>query len=1165
MQPRVRPAIYAAFANDVVDPGRKLSVAEEAVSLQDALRRITGEDDSWELIVRDHCSASSLVSPFYENRIAVFHYGGHASPEKVLLENDGGGNLVGSAALLEDFLATQPTLQLVFLNACDTEAWGKRLVQLGIPCVIATTRPIDDAMALRFSSAFYKALTNGDASIRSAFDTAAKGVAFDSQGQTSRRMEVGDDAADTAPASTDLPWKIYTPNGATSVEWKLSLGANDPLVGLPPLDPQRYPLPPSPYVSIQGHSPSDAQIFFGRNGEIRQLYDWLMNPSAPPVLLFYGQSGVGKSSLLNAGLLPRLPDSDKVKSLRRNLDLTDDLHAAIGGADDENVEKWFRGDGPRLIILDQVEEAITHKVHTAQSTGSGQNPVDELHRFLARVQQLFVDAASGRLRRPNGKARLILSFRKEYLAEIRNPLAEACEGLVQDAWLDRLDEQGIIQVVQGPTRRAALRRAYGIELESDFAEFVASRLNDPSSPIATVLQIVLNKLWDEVKASQPPRVYTRALYDRVVVQANPLEEFFQEQVKKVYAAAEGQAVRDGLELDVLLEHTSQMNTSRRREYADLRAWYPQVTNLEELLRSNKGAYLLAEPAQDVAGAADGATALAHDTLAPIVRREFALSASAGARARRLLENRARDWTEKKDGDPLDGRDLRIVELGLEQMRKPTPMEEKLLAESRRLRSKRRRAMLVWPALALVLLAGLVTVAVRYRIQTDHVHALVTDSEASLKNGDELSALVDSLAAMEATWRSRLLRSGSNAAGETLRTTLENTSVVGEYPLNHAALRAGPCAVAFDRRGGLRYHSVDDKRSTFDGKRVPPLFADQLQTIAVYYSWNCEPVSGRFLKADQTPLQTWRAGESMTKNQNGSAEAAAVAPDGNHAALATLSDAGSHKGARVETCEYTFADWSQAHCVPFEPIYLNYSPDGQWFGAVSKGSLAVWSTKSEDEKPAFQATLPGTDLWTPQFGATSQYPFVAELQYAPNFMGVKMGILTLWNLKDKTAKPAQYYLPQRQVTAYAFNKAGTLFAVGKKEGSVSVGHIRPDLNGGETSYFDENPAVSEFSAGNGQVSIVGFSPDSKYLATAIVEQDPRFKVKRSYVRVWDMNLARERDKAKTAGPVELLTMGCRRLETYLTDMTGGSDFKSVEKMGVVNLRELRQGCKAALKP
>ncbi len=50
--------------------------------------------------------------------------------------------------------------------------------------------------------------------------------------------------------------------------------------------------------------------------QIRELYDLLATPKTYPVVLYHGPTGVGKSSILEAGLLPRLERDFKVIALR---------------------------------------------------------------------------------------------------------------------------------------------------------------------------------------------------------------------------------------------------------------------------------------------------------------------------------------------------------------------------------------------------------------------------------------------------------------------------------------------------------------------------------------------------------------------------------------------------------------------------------------------------------------------------------------------------------------------------------------------------------------------------------------------------------------------------------------------------------------------------------
>ena len=58
-----------------------------------------------------------------------------------------------------------------------------------------------------------------------------------------------------------------------------------------------------PYVGLTPFSEKDAEFFFGRTADIEIV---ATNLRAAPLTVFYGSSGVGKSSLLNAGVVPYL-------------------------------------------------------------------------------------------------------------------------------------------------------------------------------------------------------------------------------------------------------------------------------------------------------------------------------------------------------------------------------------------------------------------------------------------------------------------------------------------------------------------------------------------------------------------------------------------------------------------------------------------------------------------------------------------------------------------------------------------------------------------------------------------------------------------------------------------------------------------------------------------
>ena len=65
------------------------------------------------------------------------------------------------------------------------------------------------------------------------------------------------------------------------------------------------PLPPSPYKGLRAFERADRDLFFGRAGVIQDLVGAVATRALVPVV---GASGVGKSSVVHAGLLPRLED-----------------------------------------------------------------------------------------------------------------------------------------------------------------------------------------------------------------------------------------------------------------------------------------------------------------------------------------------------------------------------------------------------------------------------------------------------------------------------------------------------------------------------------------------------------------------------------------------------------------------------------------------------------------------------------------------------------------------------------------------------------------------------------------------------------------------------------------------------------------------------------------
>jgi WD40 repeat protein len=681
------PIVVLAFANE--QEGRRYlrDLPEELRRLQDVLKEAE-RNGLCRLEVLSNASLDQIFDVFTRNRdqVAIFHYGGHADSGRLLLESSTAGGATAYAAGLATFLGQCGGLQLVFLNGCSTRGQVARLLEAGVAAVIATGRAIDDAMAREFAVAFYTELASG-APLRSAYDAARGRVlaAHDCKPEAYYgHRDLGATADSASPDPSDdqgFPWE-FRPQAELVEHWCLPDAAGNPEFGLPRL-PERD-LPESPFRPLNWFTAEHAEVFFGREYQVRELYAQITDTTGPPVLLLYGASGVGKSSLLDAGLVPRLAAGGQVVRYCRR-DPQKGLTASLCGALQVATEQTALDEGwraeetrigkPLLVFLDQVEEVFTHP---------DPSKPHELDEFVAMLSA----ALSNRDRRPQGK--LVLGFRKEWLAELDRRLAEA-KLPRNKVFLEALDRRGIIEAIRGPARPGRLERQYRLAIEDGLPEIIADDLlSDAGSALASTLQVLLTKMWERACAAKPdgPR-FDHGLYQSLKAEGYLLKDLLDEGLK---AAGRWNAAveQSGLAIDVLVYHTTDLGTAAQRTRTELSERYAhQRAMLDGLLNQFEDDALLIE-ADLHPDTQPRSTRLAHDLLAPLVQHRFRLSLAPGQRARRLLENRAPEWKDGKTGPVLDSTDLATALEGAAGMRIRTA-EETLLVEASRRAEEQRKA------------------------------------------------------------------------------------------------------------------------------------------------------------------------------------------------------------------------------------------------------------------------------------------------------------------------------------------------------------------------------------------------------------------------------------------------------------------------------------------
>ena len=759
-----KPVVFLAFANE--SPTNEAYLRNLRVELQQltASFKLAEQRGLCELVVLTNATLSQLFDTFqdqrYRHRIALFHFGGHAHSYELLLEEETGTTKAISAIPFIQFLGKQKGLKLVFLNGCFSENQAKALIDGGIPAVIGTHHSIEDKQATLLATQFYKAIGEGvgifdawqDAVLQTlsehgSADPNLGGMPF--QASQARGL-------DLSANNASFPWSIFIKRGNESIKsWNLPAAAGDPYFGLPVPQTTEH-LPNQPYRFLAPYRQKDALLFFGRGKEIRSVYQKLTSIHGAPIVLLFGQSGVGKSSFLQAGLIPRLAVDYEVQVVRRdpNIGLLGQLeeilfhdgHHELPRVDAEDAltaieediqqltatydtlqgqaklqlkklidqlqqrmdaisqrtvpfrrnlrEKWMdqekHSNKKGLILLfDQVEEVFTQP---------NEHLVKELDDFLRQLKTIFYAPNN----QPIGK--VLLSYRKEFDPEI-TALTHQHALPIEKVYLDRLQKKGIIEVVNGLNSSETLRQKYQLKIETGLPFLIANTLlQDRETPIAPVLQIILAKLW-QLNEHQTDQVFSIEAYQKLLADGILLSDFFNQQMnilKNEAGNAETKAEASGLVLDLLYQHTTDLGTSHALSLDSLRQQYAhQQQVLDHLLKKLENLYLLTKPKAEQ-------TKLAHDTLAPIIRKETDLSNRPGQVASRILESKMKDFHYFPESTIIEPVNLRLIEDGQHGMRLWLPKEKALIEKSKRKRRQNSlfRYLAIFTLIGMIVLGGI---------------------------------------------------------------------------------------------------------------------------------------------------------------------------------------------------------------------------------------------------------------------------------------------------------------------------------------------------------------------------------------------------------------------------------------------------------------------------
>ncbi len=274
-------------------------------------------------------------------------------------------------------------------------------------------------------------------------------------------------------------------------------------------------LPSAPYPGIDPFSYSKRNVFFAREKEARALVRLVVMYRG---VLLYADSGLGKSSLINAGLIPmamqegyqaerirvqpkagqeiiieRISEFGVVKTpfLPSIFASDDDPEPRIVLAVEEFLDLVHRKaeQYQPLLIFDQFEEWVT----LFEGDSADQNPQD-----AKECQAKILEMLTGLIRDDNLPVKVLIALREDYLAKL-NPLFKRFPDLPdQYLRITPLDGDQVKRAIRGPFVEHPGR--YPSELGSKLAKKILAQFEQRAAGEEirlTEVQIVCRRLWDE--------------------------------------------------------------------------------------------------------------------------------------------------------------------------------------------------------------------------------------------------------------------------------------------------------------------------------------------------------------------------------------------------------------------------------------------------------------------------------------------------------------------------------------------------------------------------------------------------------------------------------------------------------------------------------------------
>jgi Periplasmic protein TonB, links inner and outer membranes len=291
----------------------------------------------------------------------------------------------------------------------------------------------------------------------------------------------------------------------------------------------------TPYKFLASYDIADRDIFFGRDAVIDELAGQVARAK---VLLINGASGAGKTSLVNAGLIPRVADngytfvafreySDPLAQLEdyfaRTAAATTPAPVAGDAADEGALLRLIRGfsEQPKVIFLDQFERFFVRV------------PEEKRRTFIAAFKHCLANSQAQDLC-------FVIGFRREFLGQLTSEFEELIPEFLNEAYrinLMPLNPAEAREAIVRPLADAKRKILYDPAFVDDV---LLTGLAEQTGGGATIdpphLQIVCNQLYEaacRIEERNGSALINAALYEQLGGAGNILNTYLDKVVEDI--------------------------------------------------------------------------------------------------------------------------------------------------------------------------------------------------------------------------------------------------------------------------------------------------------------------------------------------------------------------------------------------------------------------------------------------------------------------------------------------------------------------------------------------------------------------------------------------------------------------------------------------------------